>query len=315
MIKTITVLGAGTMGYGIALNFALAGYEINLFDVLPQALDNALVNARKALRVMVEEDLHTEEEGEKALAGIRLFTDKTAACAEADLLMEAMPEKLQLKQNTFVELDAVCKPECIFASNTSSLKLTDICAPLPQSRKSRSVVTHYFNPAHLIPLVELLPHPDAPVSVLEEVEAVYRRSGKITIRVLKDINGMIGNRIQAAISREALWLLENGYCSEKDLGRAMAFGPCFRYATTDYLEILDMGGLDVWNAVLNLLYKDINNSTDVSALLKSKAAAGEHGWKTGRGFYSYDEQTKAQVMERFLLNLTRQLKASEDYAF
>jgi 3-hydroxybutyryl-CoA dehydrogenase len=315
MIKTITVLGAGTMGYGIALNFALAGYRVNLFDVSPEALDNALVNARRALRVMVEEGLHTEEEGEKALAGIGLFPDRPAACVEADLLMEALPEKLQLKQDTFVELDAVCRPDCIFASNTSSLKLTDICALLPQSRKSRSVITHYFNPAHLIPLVELLPHPDAPVSILEEVEAVYRRAGKISIRVLKDINGMIGNRIQAAISREAIWLLENGYCSEKDLGRAMAFGPCFRYATTDYLEILDLGGLDVWSAVLDLLYKDINNATNVSALLKSKADSGEHGWKSGKGFYSYDGQTKAKVMECFLRNLTRQLKASKDYAF
>jgi 3-hydroxybutyryl-CoA dehydrogenase len=315
MIKTITVLGAGTMGYGIALNFALAGYAVNLFDVLPEALDNALANARKALGVMVEEGLHTEGEGEKALTGIRPFTDRKAACAEADLLIEVMPEKLQLKQDTFVELDAVCKPDCIFASNTSSLKLTDICAHLSQSRKGRAVVAHYFNPAHLIPLVELLPHPDTPVSVLEEVEAMYKRAGKISIRVLKDINGMIGNRIQAAISREALWLLENGYCSEKDLGRAMAFGPCFRYATTDYLEILDMGGLDVWSAVQDLLYKDINNSTNVSALLKGKADSGEYGWKSGKGFYSYDGETKAQVMERFQRNLTRQLKASKDYVF
>ncbi|MDR2050976.1 MAG: 3-hydroxyacyl-CoA dehydrogenase family protein [Deltaproteobacteria bacterium] len=315
MIETITVLGAGTMGYGISLNFALAGYAVNLFDVRPEALNNALLNARKALSVMIEEGLHTKEEGEKALAGIRPFTDRPAACAQADLLMEAMPENLRLKQDTFVELDALCGPDCIFASNTSSLKLTDICAPLSQSRKSRALITHYFNPAHLIPLVELLPHPDTPPTVLEEIEAMYKRAGKVSIRVLKDINGMIGNRIQAAIGREAFWLIENGYCSGKDLGRALAFGPCFRYATTDYLEIVDLGGVDIWSVVHDLLYKDINSSTEVSGLLKNKAASGEHGWKTGKGFYSYEGQAKAEVMERFLRNLARQLKVSKNYMF
>lgn len=315
MINTITILGAGTMGYGIALNFALAGYTVHLVDVNQSVLDSALHNINTSFKVLIEEGVHTEEETNKALACIHTFTDRIAACKDADMVMEAMPEQLKLKQDVFVELDAVCKPECIFASNTSSLKLTDICAPLSDARKSRAVITHYFNPAHLIPLVELMHHPQTPLAVLEEVEALYKRAGKITIRVLKDINGMIANRIQAAIAREAFWLLENGYCSEKDMGRAMVFGPSFRYATTEYLEIVDMGGLDIWATVHDLLFKELNNSREVSNLLKSKAAAGEVGWKVGKGFYEYPGPRKDEVMQRFIRNLARQLKVSKNYIF
>ena len=315
MIQTIAILGAGTMGYGIALNFALAGYTVNLVDLKSELLDNALRNMRASLNIFVEEGVHTAKEAEECLPRVHTFTDRAAACKDADLLMEVMPENLKLKQDAFAELDALCKPTCIFASNTSSLKLTDICAPLSAARKKRCVITHYFNPAQLIPLVELMNHPDTPLDIVEEVEALYKRADKITIRVLKDINGMIANRIQAAIGREAFWLVENGYCSEKDLGRAMAFGPCFRYATTDYLEIADMGGLDIWSIVHDLLYKEINSSTEVSDLLKSKAAAGEHGWKVGKGFYDYSGAKKQEVMERFTRNLVRQLKVSKNYIF
>ena len=315
MINRITILGAGTMGYGIALNFALAGYTVNLVDVKQDLLDNALTNMRASLDVMVEEGVHTGAEAQHALTMVHTFTDRSAACKEADMVMEAMPENLQLKQDVFAAIDPICKPDCIFASNTSSLKLTDVCAPLSAARKQRCVITHYFNPAHLIPLVEIMNHPETPVAVLEEIEELYKRSGKITIRVLKDINGMIANRIQAAIGREAFWLVENGYCSEKDLGRAMAFGPCFRYATTDYLEIADMGGLDIWALVHDLLYKEINSSPNVSKLLADKAASGELGWKTGKGFYDYSGSKKAEVMARFVRNLARQLKVSKNYIF
>lgn len=315
MIQSITILGAGTMGYGIALNFALAGYQVHLVDTQQSFLDAAMHNMRTSLDVLMEEGVHDASQAKQALSCISLHTDRTAACKDADLLMEALPENLALKQQIFAELDTVCKPECIFASNTSSLKLTDVCQTLSPARKQRCVITHYFNPAHLIPLVEIMRHPDTPDSVLETIEALYQKAGKTTIRVLKDINGMIANRIQAAIGREAFWLIENGYCSYKDLGRAMAFGPCFRYATTDYLEIVDMGGIDIWAKVHDLLYKEINSATTVSPLLAGKAAAGELGWKSGKGFYEYEGEAKQSVMSRFIRNLTRQLKVSKNYLF
>ena len=315
MINTIAVLGAGVMGYGIALNFALAGYTVHLMDVAPQIRDKAFHNMRTSLEVMVEEGMHAEEEAVAALPRIHPFTDRNAACREADLVLEAMPENLELKQEMFREIGEVCKPECIFASNTSSLKLTEVCATLSEARKERCVIAHYFNPAHLIPLVEIMNHPQTPESVLEEVEAMYKRSGKVTIRVRKDINGMIANRIQAAINREALWLLEHGYCSEQDLGRAMVFGPCFRYATTDYLEIVDMGGLDIWTNVMDRLYPELCNSEKVSPVMRDKAEAGNKGWKSGKGFYEYKDDDKEKVFARFNRNLLRQLKVSKYYIY
>lgn len=315
MIHTITVLGGGTMGYGIALNFALGGYAVNLVDISREVLDRTLSLMKDSFAIMVEEGANTKAEGEKAFAMLTLTTDRDAACREADLLMEALPENVELKQKVFAELDAVCKPECIFASNTSSLTLTDICARLSDERKARSVITHYFNPAHLIPLVETMKYPGASDAALDAIDEVYRRSGKVTIRVLKDINGMIANRIQSAILREAIWLLEHGYCSEKDLGRAMVFGPCFRYATTDYLEILDMGGLDIWTVVQERLFKELNNAREVSPLLRSKAEQGNYGWKTGKGFYDYSGSKKEESMERFVRNLIKQLNVSKNYLF
>lgn len=313
MITSIAVLGAGTMGYGIAMNFALAGCTVRLVDMNDQVLQKARENIRNAMRVFVEEEINTAEECDEALTRIHTYTDRNAACVDVDMVIEALPERLELKQDVFLDLDSVCKAECIFVTNTSSLKLTDIMAKVSAARRQYCILAHYFNPAQIIPLVELLALEETLPQTVEKIEDLYRRANKVTVLLKKEVSGMVGNRIQGAICREAFWLLENGVCSYEDFGKVLMFGPCFRYATTDYLEIVDMGGLDIWYSVFDHLFKDLHSGRDASRLLRDKAEAGELGWKTGKGFYSYNGEKKEETLNRYVRNLAKQLKVSENY--
>ena len=313
MINRIAILGAGTMGYGIAMNFALAGSTVRLVDVNEGLLQKALGNIRSAMRVFMKEGIITVEEIEEAIAEIYTYTDREIACSDADMVIEALPENLELKQETFLALDRICKPDCIFVTNTSGLKLSDIMKPLSKEKRQYCMLAHYFNPAQIIPLVELLALEETLPSTIKDIEDLYRRAGKVTVLLRKEVSGMIGNRIQGAICREAFWLLENGVCSYEDLGKVLMFGPCFRYATTDYLEIVDMGGIDIWYSVYDRLFKELNSATSASPLLRDKANAGELGWKMGKGFYDYDGTKKEDVMDRYIRNLAKQLKVSENY--
>lgn len=313
MINQIAILGAGTMGYGIAMNFALAGCNVRLVDVDEGVLQKALGNIKNAMSVFVQEGINTADECEEAIKNINFYTDRNQACGDADMVIEALPERIEIKQETFLSIETPCKPDCIFVTNTSSLKPSEIMQPLSAEKRKYCMLAHYFNPAQIIPLVELMALPETLPSTIEAIEDLYRRANKVTVFIKKEVSGMVGNRIQGAIFREALWLIENDVCSYEDIGKTMMFGLCFRYATTDYLEIVDMGGLDIWYAMFNRLFKELNNATEASTILRDKAKSGELGWKTGKGFYSYDGEKKTMVMDRFIRNLAKQLKVSENY--
>jgi 3-hydroxybutyryl-CoA dehydrogenase len=313
MITNIAVIGAGTMGYGIAMNFALAGCAVRLVDVDDAALGRATDNIRSAMTVFEEEGLHTRAESDAAIRRIAMHTGLAEALCDAHMAIESLPESLALKHEILCAIDALAAPDCILVTNTSGLRLAEVMQPLSAERKRYCLLAHYFNPAQIIPLVELLTLPETLPETLARIEDLYRRAGKVTIRVKKDVPGMAGNRIQGAICREALWLLENDVCSGEDLGKMMMFGPCFRYASVDYLQIIDMGGLDLWYAVYERMFKDLNSSIHASTLLRDKAAAGERGWKSGKGFHSYDGDKKDEALRRYIHNLAKQLKVSENY--
>ncbi len=307
MIKRIAILGSGTMGYGIAVNFALAGCIVRVIGRSECALQAALKNMQRAMHAFVEEGLHTAEDCAEALKNISLHMDRDAACRDVDMVVEALPEQLELKQDAFLSLDAVCKPDCLFITGTSGLKLSDVMKPLGQARRQYCMLAHYFNPAQIIPLVELFALEETLPETIAKVEELYRRAKKVTVLLKKEVSGMAGNRIQAAVCREAFRLLEDGVCSYEDLGKVMTFGPCFRYAAADYLEIIDMGGVDLWFTVYDRLFKELNNAVDASVLLRDKAKAGELGLKTGQGFYRYDEKTKEQGLKAYVWPIDQQL--------
>lgn len=313
MIKTIAVLGAGTMGHTIALSFAMYGYDVNLYDTSAQVLDKALENIASGLNFLVEEHYLAADKVASALARVHTFSDLAAAVAGRDYVIEAVPEILVLKQELFTQLDSLCDPHTILASNTSSLKLADMMALLPEERKKRTLVNHWYNPGHLMPIVEMSFFGNMPEETYREVEALYASIRKQTVKVLKDVPGLVANRIQQGVAREVFSIIEQGIAAPEDVDKALKFGPAFRYATTGQLEVADFGGLDIWCVVGDNLLKVIDNSQEANPLLRAKVSQGKLGLKTGEGFFVYPPDKVDAVKKNFMRKLVVQLKASENY--
>lgn len=313
MINNICVVGAGTMGHGIANVFAMAGYQVNLYEEFDAVRTGVLGQIRSELSFLAEEDYISERQIESALSNITLFGDLEQAAKRADFVVEAIPEILALKKKLFAKLDTICPPTTIFASNTSSLPLGEMTADLPPERKARTMVCHWYNPAHLIPIVELSHFGNMEESVFREVYDLHVDAGKQPVTVLKDIPGLVANRMLHALAREVFHLIEIGAASAEDIDRALKFGPGFRGATTGILETADMGGLDVWRAVEDNLFKALDNSSRAGALLCDKVAQGELGIKSGEGFFSYSSEEGVVAKNAFNKRLLTQLKASKTY--
>lgn len=313
MIETIGVLGAGTMGHGIALSFALHGYDVALYDTEPVALDRALGRIEEELTLLEDEDFPLPSPIPTILRRITLRNELNEAVGDRDYVIEAAPEKLDIKQALLRQIDQLCPPHTILASNTSSLPLAAMSAPLSEARKRRVMVNHWYNPGHLMPLVEMSFFGNMPDDLYDEVEKLYASIGKQTVKVLKDIPGLIANRIQQGVAREVFWLIENRVATPEDIDKALKFGPAFRYATTGQLEVADFGGLDIWCIVADNLLKEMDGSREANPLLRRKVQEGKLGIKSGEGFYQYAGKDISEIRKKFMRKLIRQLKASESY--
>lgn len=313
MINNISVLGAGTMGHGIAEVFAMAGYQVSLFDTSQSMLDKVMDIMKQEMSFMAENELITSEEVEKALHNITLYDDLYEAVKEADYVIEATPEKMELKQDLFMQLDEMCKPECILASNTSSLPLEQMMKKVSSSRRSRMMVCHWYNPAHLMPIAELSLFGNMPEEIYEEVAAIYQSAGKQTVKVKKDVPGLVANRIQQGVAREVFSIMEQGIADPEDVEKALKFGPAFRYATTGQLVVADMGGLDIWCTVGDNLLAEMDNRTEANPILRQKVQEGKLGLKSGEGFFAYPPEKAEDIKNEFNKKLIIQLKASKQY--
>lgn len=313
MIKKIGVVGAGTMGHGIAESFALYGYEVNMFDTSDEVLAKAKGQIKEELAMMAGEDFIPKAKVQETLDRIKTCTDLKATVADRDYVIEAAPENIDLKQKLFKQLDEYCRPDAILASNTSSLALTAMMAMVSPERKKRMMVCHWYNPAHLMPIAELSFFGNMPVEIYQEVEALFASIKKQTVKVLKDVPGLVANRIQQGVAREAFSIIEQGIAEPADVDKALKFGPAFRYATTGQLEVADFGGLDIWCVVGDNLLKVMDNSQQANRLLREKVKEGKLGIKSGEGFYKYAPEEVAAIRKKFAQKLIHQLKASEYY--
>ena len=313
MIKKIGVIGAGTMGHGIAESFAMFGYNVNLYDTNAAQLEKALNEIKAEQKLLVEEAFISAEKAAATLENISIHTDLQTAVKDRDYVIEAAPENMELKQNLFKQLDGFCPPHTILASNTSSLSLEPMMALVSEARKQRMMVCHWYNPGHLMPLAELSFFGNMPAEIFQEVEALYASINKQTVKVLKDVPGLVANRIQQGVAREAFSIIEQGVAEPADVDKALKFGPAFRYATTGQLEVADFGGLDIWCIVGDNLLPVMDNSTQANPLLRSKVAEGKLGIKSGEGFFQYDPEQLPAIRKRFAQKLIHQLKASEYY--
>ncbi len=313
MIRKIGIIGAGTMGHGIAESFAMYGYDVNLYDINAAALEKAKLEMEQELVMLAEEAIFARAELPKILERIKLSTDLKQTVEDRDYVIECAPENLELKKNLFKQLDEICPAKTILASNTSSLPLGEMMELVGEDRKKRMMVNHMFNPAHLIPLVELSFFGNMPEEIFAEVEDLYLSIKKQPIRIVKDVPGLVANRIMQGVAREVFSLIEQGVADAADIDRALKFGPAFRYATTGQLEVSDFGGLDIWCIVGDNLLKAMDNSQSANKLLRQKVSEGKLGVKSGEGFYRYDPDKVADIKIHFMKKLIRQLKVSQTY--
>jgi len=286
-IQSLAVIGAGAMGSGIAALFAAKGLDVVLIDPVAGALERAAGVIDRQLGVYAPDAVA------ETRCRIRMETGLEAACS-CDLVIEAVPEKLQLKRDIFARLDTLCQPGAIFATNTSGLSINAIAEAV--TRRDRFVGTHFFTPADVIPLVEVVRNDDTSAATVERVMAVLRGVGKRPVLVKRDIPGFIANRIQHALAREAISLLEKGIASAEDIDEVVKWSLGIRLALSGPLEQRDMNGIDVHHAIATYLYADLENRTTPSPLLAEKVASGQIGAKSGQGFYTWPAERREQVL-------------------
>lgn len=283
-IETIAVIGAGTMGHGIAQVAAAAGFRVLLNDVDREALARGVRGIEGNLAKGIQLGKLTEDDRDRTLQHIH-GTTKLEECATADLIVEAAPEKLELKQNILRQLETGSDHPFIFASNTSSLSITELAAP---SRRPEAVVgMHFFNPVHIMRLVEIVVGKQTGDETVETVIAVGRRMRKEPI-VVKDVPGFASSRLGVALGLEAMRMLEQGVASARDIDTAMELG--YNHPMGP-LKLTDLVGLDVRLNIAEYLYRELGSETfRPPEVLRRMVSEGKLGKKTGQGFYDWTRE-------------------------
>jgi len=283
-IRTIAVIGAGTMGRGIAHVAALGGYRTVLEDVLPAALRKAQDEIRGNLDKAVELKKVSADDATAALGRIEYASSPEEAAREADLVIEAVPEEMESKIEIFTLLDKVCRPGTILASNTSSLSITEIASVTYRPKKC--VGMHFFNPVHKMKLLEIVRALETDEETLAAAAEVGRRMGKEVV-VIRESPGFITSRINAMIGNEAFYMLQEGIASAGDIDKALKLG--LNHPMGPF-ELVDLVGLDTRLHILEYLHRTLGEKYRPSPLLVQYVKAGRLGRKSGRGVYEYPEK-------------------------
>ena len=294
-IRKIAVAGAGTMGASMAQIFAKYGYTVVLYDIAEAALERG----RNLVKVNQESQIAagdlTAEQSAEVVSRLHFTLDKQCF-ADCDLVVESVLENLEIKQNFWEEVSRIARPDCLLCTNTSGLSITKICAKV--QGKERFCGMHWFNPSHIVPLIEVI---NGDETAPETAEAVFEFSkiiGKQPIYVKKDALGFIANRLQAAILREALYIKEQGIGDFSDIDGAMKYGLGFRYACLGPLEVVDQGGLDIHHHIATYLWEDLADDKYPSGLFEELYQAGKYGVKSGEGFYDYSGDKADQSIKK-----------------
>jgi len=296
-IRVVGIVGAGLMGHGIAQVFALKGFRVKLFDNDPRVVASAPERIRNNLRTPLEMGLVKPLEIEDCLRRLQSCMDMAEVCSGVDLIIEAVSENLALKKAVFADLERLATPETIFCSNTSGISIGKIAENL--RHKERVVGTHFWNPPHLVPCVEVIQSPHTAPEVFETVLELMKKVGKEPVRVLKDVPGFLGNRLQHALWREAISLVEKGIAEPEDIDRVVKYGFGLRLPFLGPLETADLAGLDLVYDIHQYLFPDLENRSTPSPLLKSLVDRKTTGVKAGRGFYPWtDEAIERVIRER-----------------
>ena len=309
-IRTVAVVGAGTMGAGIAGEVARAGREARLLDVSDERLRRGDELIRSAQASLVEASLLSQGDADEARDRIAMTTDPREACEGVDLVIEAASEDLALKRQLFADFDRLCPSHALLASNTSGLSITDMASVT--SRPSQVAGMHFWNPPHVIPLVEVTKGDATSDETSEALMGLCKLLGKRPILVRRSAPGFVGNRLQFAVFREALHILSEGIASAEDIDTAMAAGPGLRWALMGPLRIADLGGLDVFAAISAYLFAELSDAGKPAAFLTEMVEQGKRGAKSGEGFYTYADGETGGIAKERDRRLLRMLKVLDE---
>lgn len=280
-VETIGVIGAGAMGRGIAYAAAYGGYRTILEDVSPEMLEQGVAYIRDALEEGIARGKVTEEQRKTALAKLTTSRSLEQACREADLLIEAVPEEMEVKLEIFTIFDRFARPAAILASNTSSLSITELAAIT--FRAENCIGMHFFNPVPKMKLLEIVRALETSEATVQTCVAAGRRMGKEVV-VIRESPGFITSRINAMIGNEAFYMLQEGIASPEDIDKALKLG--LNHPMGPF-ELVDLVGLDVRLNILEYLHKTLGEKYRPSPLLAQYVKAGRLGRKSGRGVYDY----------------------------
>ena len=304
-VSKVAVIGAGLMGHGIALEFAAAGIDVTINDRNAELLESALERARTGLELLAQAGRIKSDDIESAMLRIAPAPEIEDAVADADVVIEAVFEDLPLKQEIFGRLDKAAPQRAVLLSNTSTY-LPGVLADCT-GRPDRVAVAHYFNPPHFLPIVELVKGPETSDEAIETARDLLLRIGKRPALVNRQILGFIGNRLQSAMFREALAIVEQGIASAQDVDAVVKYGFGRRLGRRRSVRGLwEQIGWDLVATISSELFPEIDRSTEVPKVLRDKVAAGELGTKTGKGFYDWTPESAEALRLRIsqaLLNM------------
>ncbi|BAR07027.1 3-hydroxybutyryl-CoA dehydrogenase [Scardovia inopinata JCM 12537] len=285
------------MGHATALEFAVHGYDVNLIDLSDQALAKGMDLIRRDLDELYQHGLLMKEETrDDVLERFSLFTDLAAGVKDADYITESVAENLEVKKDLWKAVEEAAAADAIFTTNTSGLSPTAIADVL--EKPDRFVVAHYWNPAHLMPLVEVVPGRYTSEQTVNTTVDLLTAIGKKPARLHRESPGFVGNRIQMAVIREALHIVEEGIASVEDVDTIVTYSLGRRWNILGPIISADLGGLDIFYKISTYLPQDLDNSTEPNKLLADKVAEGDLGSKSGQGFYRWTGQKGAETIAR-----------------
>ena len=312
-INHVALLGAGMIGHGLALHFAKAGYQVSLYSRTQQTLDKAIESIKTNLPALLQGRTDVQDEIDKIISRIKITRSLDEAISKAPIIIESVAEDLKIKQDLFKELDQMCPKDVILATNTSVISITEIASKA--KNRNRIVGAHFWFPPYLIPLVEVVKGKDTSDETMEIIYQFMKKAGKYPIKCLKDVPGFVANRLQHALWREAISIVEHGIADAATVDDAIKQSFGIRIAVLGPIENADMAGLDLILAIHNTVLKDLEASPNPSPLLQDKVKKGELGFKSGKGFY--DNWTPESIkrtrenLTKYLINYSRRQQSQQ----
>ena len=313
MRDTVMVVGSGMMGSGIGAMSALAGNKTVLCDTAMERAENGRNRALSCIQLRLENGLCTQEEADRAAELLTCSDDSIAAAGSARMVVEAIIENVEAKQNLFASLDAVLPVEVPICSNTSGLRITDISAKCVHPE--RTITTHFWLPAHLVPLVEVVMGDKTTEAIAFQVRDELKKWKKSPVIVRKDLPGQLANRVFQAIIRESIAIVDSGLASAEDVDTAISCGMAMRFPVWGPLKHLDAIGTNLGLSVQDTVLPDISAEKTGNSYIRDMVARGDLGAKTGRGFYDWTDRDISKDMakrDEFIIEAVKTVNRLEE---